>query len=135
MWQTYTTVSGDVWLRIRSFDGVWGVWVNTTSKQPVISGTIGNRDYVERYPDGRMVCRGTYTFPSSANNVQTFNWTFGTAFVGELPFVTFSVSTSAPKNVQAPTFTNLTSSGVTVYFIRTTAAATNVHLKAEGRWL
>jgi hypothetical protein len=104
-----------------------------TVAAPIISGTLAGDDYYEKYDDGRLICAGTHSFPSSANVVQTLTWTFPVTFVGRLPMVTTTPQTTVPQNVSMGINT-LALGSVIIEFLRTTAAATTTYYQAEGRW-
>lgn len=142
VWQRYTTyrhtgltggeeVGPTVYVRAY-YSSAWSPWI-VVGGEPRIAGVKSSKTYYEKYPDGRLICRGSHSFPSDANSRQTYAWTYPVAFVGELPQVTCSAGSTAPQNISMG-FSDQTLTSINVEFYRTTAAATGVMFEAEGRW-
>ena len=99
----------------------------------LIAGVKSAKTYYEKYPDGRLICRGSHNFPANANTRQTYGWTYPVAFVGELPHVTHTAGSTVPQNISTG-YSAETLTSVTMEFYRTTETATGVMFQAEGRW-
>lgn len=107
IWQRYTTyrhttligeeeIGPTVYVRAFS-SGAWSPWTVIGGK-PRIAGVKSAKTYYEKYPDGRLICRGSHRFPANANTRQTYDWIYPVAFVGELPHVTHTAGSTAPQN-------------------------------------
>ena len=142
IWQRYTTyrhttlvddeeIGPTVYVRA-FYSGVWGPWT-VIGGEARIAGVKSAKTYYEKYPDGRLICRGSHSFPANANSVQQYVWTFPVAFVGEDPMITCTIDTTVPQNT-AMSYHNLSLTAVTIDFLRTTSAATGTQFQAEGRW-
>lgn len=141
IWQRYTTyrhtaaVGGEEigpTVYVRSFySGAWSPWV-VVGGEPRIAGVVSAKTYYEKYPDGRLICRGSHGW-SASTGTQSYAWTFPVAFAGEFPDITITEDTVVPQNVAA-SITALSLTGVTIWHYRSTAAANTARFKAEGRW-
>lgn len=142
IWQRYTTyrhttltggeeIGPSVYVRAFS-SGAWSPWT-VIGGEPRIAGVKSAKTYYEKYPDGRLICRGSHSFPANANTRQTYAWTYPVAFVGELPHVTHTAGSTTPRNISTG-YSAETLTSVTMEFYRTTGAATGVMFQAEGRW-
>ena len=141
VWQRYTTyrhtaaVGGEEigpTVYVRSFySGAWSPWV-VIGGEPRIAGVQSAKTYYEKYPDGRLICRGWHGW-SASTGTQSYVWTFPVAFVGEFPQITITEDTSVPQNVSA-SISGLSLAGVTIWHDRSTAVANTARFQAEGRW-
>ena len=141
VWQRYTTyrhttlIGGEEIgpaVYVRSFySGVWSPWV-VIGGEPRIAGVQSAKTYYEKYPDGRLICRGSHGW-SASTGTQSYVWSFPVAFVGEFPQITVTEDTSAPQNVSA-SISALSLAGVTIWHYRVTAFANTARFQAEGRW-
>lgn len=101
--------------------------------EPEIDGTLADKTYYEKYPDGLLICRGTHNFPSAAETNQSYAWTFPVPFVGALPMVTAIGQSTVPYNYALGAL-DVTLSSVAIRFYRVTPAATTTFFQAIGRW-
>ena len=141
VWQRYTTyrhttlIGGEEIgpaVYVRSFySGVWSPWV-VIGGEPRIAGVQSAKTYYEKYPDGRLICRGSHGW-SASTGTQSYVWSFPVAFVGEFPQITVTEDTGAPQNVSA-SISALSLTGVTIWHYRGTAVANTARFQAEGRW-
>lgn len=141
IWQRYTTyyhaaaMGGEeigpvVYVRALS-SGVWSPWV-VVGGEARIAGVVSAKTYYEKYPDGRLICRGSHGW-SASTGTQSYVWTFPVAFVGEFPQITVTEDTTVPQNVSA-SISSLSLTDVTIWHNRSTATANTGRFKAEGRW-
>ena len=141
VWQRYTTyrhtaaVGGEEigpTVYVRAFSsGAWSPWV-VIGGEPRIAGVQSAKTYYEKYPDGRLICRGSHGW-SASTGTQSYTWSFPVAFVGEFPQITITEDTSAPQNVSA-SISGLSLTGVTIWHYRSTAVANTARFQTEGRW-
>lgn len=106
---------------------------STFADSPIVSGSINDDDYYEKYPDGRLICAGVYTFPANANTGQSHSWDFPVPFVGRRPQISVVGQSTVPQNFSCGVL-NVEIDSVDIRFYRTTSAATGVYYQAEGRW-
>ena len=141
VWQRYTTyrhtalLSGEeigpaVYVRA-FYNAIWSPWI-CVGGEPRVAGVVSSKTYYEKYPDGRLICRGSHNWGASTG-AQSYAWTFPVAFVGEEPHVTILENTSVPQNVSASA-TELTLTGVNIWHYRSTAVSNTSLFQAEGRW-
>lgn len=141
IWQRYTSyrhtalLSGEeigpaVYVRA-FYNAVWSPWI-CVGGEPRIAGVQSAKTYYEKYPDGRLICRGSHGW-SASTGTQSYVWSFPVAFVGEFPHITVTEDTSVPQNVNA-SISGLSLTGVTIWHDRSTAVSNASRFQAEGRW-
>lgn len=111
----------------------WRLYDPDDPVDPVVAGIVSSKTWYQKNADGTLWCRGSHSFPASANNVQTYAWTFPVAFVGENPMICVTPDTTVPQNVTM-SYNGLSLTSVTINFLRTTASDTGTQFEARGRW-
>ena len=119
-----------VWCVLQGTDLI--VVAQLNGADALVTGTVTANTYTEVRPDGTLVCRGRRSWSATAGT-QSFDWTFGMPFVGELPQIAIAEDTGAPQNVSC-SYTSLALTGVTIWHYRSTAVGNASMFRAEGRW-
>lgn len=141
IWQRYTTyrhtalfggeeIGPAVYVRA-FYNAIWSPWI-CVGGEPRIAGVQSAKTYYEKYPDGRLICRGSHGW-SASTGTQSYEWSFPVAFVGEFPHITVTEDTTVPQNVNA-SISGLSLTGVNIWHYRSTAVANTSRFQAEGRW-
>ena len=123
-------LGGAVWCVLQGADLI--VVAQLNGGDALVTGTVTASTYTEARPDGTLVCRGRRSW-SASTGTQSFDWTFGLPFVGELPQITITEDTAAPQNVSCA-YTSLALTGATIWHYRSTAVGNVSMFRAEGRW-
>ena len=123
-------LGGVVWCVLQGADLI--VVAQLNGADALVTGTVTANTYTEVRPDGTLVCRGRRSW-SATTGTQSFGWTFGMPFVGELPQIAIAEDTGAPQNVSC-SYTSLALTGATVWHYRSTAVGNVSMFRAEGRW-
>jgi hypothetical protein len=141
IWQRYTTyrhtgltggeeIGPAVYVRAW-YNAAWSPWI-CVGGEPRVAGVVPSKTYYEKYPDGRLICRGAHDW-AAASGAQSYAWTFPVAFVGEVPHVSIVEDTTVPQNVNV-SLAGLSLTNVTIWHYRSTAVNNRSWFKAEGRW-